>query len=752
MTGSLNDRRHAAAHEIPEPQGRFGVVLDAVRVAARRLLGRRVASVVLSQGQGEQSACLASQAAPGWYMLELCASGRALLEAHIELRGGRGAETTQRWRFPLYSNRPCKRMILLSTSQSVWLAFGRQVGSVVLGECRLMPVTAGFARSRMVRRLTAQHPTYRQDAARAGAPLAHLWQDYCALFEAGQELVPYASWVAEFGHATTGEQAHTSAQLAALPSMPRFSIVVIATDVDGAALAASIESVECQAYPHRQLIVVMPEGAAAPTGTACVSNYLPSEGLAAGLRCAVAVANGDWIQFLSAGDLLATDALSILAASLALHPQCALAYTDEDTIDPAGVRRDPHFKPDWDIDLLHSRNYVGASALYRLALVRAVGPFSCDEGGAQLFDLLLRCAERVDTGAVCHIAHILLHRPSGQIPPVDDAGVRALHGHFGRRGIDAAVTRDDVCYRVRYPVPAPAPLVTLVIPTRNGLDLLRRCIDSIVEKTRYPNYDLIVVDNGSDDPATLRYLEQLAAQGYTRVLRDDGPFNYSALNNAAVAQARGDIVGLLNNDLEVITPEWLTEMVGHALRPDVGAVGARLWYADDTLQHAGVILGMEGTAGHLHRFLPRGQAGYQGRALATQSFSAVTGACLVVRKETYALVGGLNEADLPVTCNDIDFCLRLRELGYRNVWTPHAELYHHESSSRGLDDVGEKALRAARENAWLHQRWGALLEADPAYNPNLSLDFTDVVLAWPPRHRPSALAAGVHRELSRLPR
>lgn len=741
MNAPRQGRRRVGAEVLPDPatQGWFRAALHAAWVGARRLLSRRSAPALLVPGeQGGQLACIAGAAAPGWYMLEVCvASERTLVEAQVELRCGPEPEVTERRRFPLYSKRLCKRLVLVRAKQSVCLSFDAHAGELTLEACRLVPVTAGFARSRMVRRLGALHPLYRHDPARAAGPLARLWHDYGALFEAARDLVPYDAWLEKFGGISAGERARIQARLAALARSPRFSIVVIVSDADSQALAASVEALERQSYPHWQLIVAR----------------LDAGGLADALGRAVAAAQGDWIQFLQAGDLLDADALSILAADLAERPQCSLAYTDEDTVDASGARRDPHFKPDWDIDLVRSRNVVGASAIYRLSLVRAAGPFSQDKDGAQLFDLLLRCAERVDAGAVRHMARVLLHRAAGRTVDeaaggagANSAGVRALCEHFRRQGIEVAVTREDAGYRVRYPVPGPAPLVTLVIPTRNGLGLLRRCIDSILDKTSYPNYDLIVVDNGSDDPATLDYLERLAAQGSARVLREDGPFNYSALNNSAVAQARGALVGLLNNDLEVINPDWLSEMVGQALRPDVGAVGARLWYADDTLQHAGVILGMEGTAGHLHRFLPRGQGGYQGRAAVTQSFSAVTGACLLVRRQTYVQAGGLNEADLPVACNDIDFCLRLRELGYRNIWTPYAELYHHESSSRGLDDSGEKARRAARENAYLQRRWGTLLGADPAYNPNLSLDFTDVVLAWPPRHH--AADAGVHPGLS----
>ena len=276
-------------------------------------------------------------------------------------------------------------------------------------------------------------------------------------------------------------------------------------------------------------------------------------------------------------------------------------------------------------------------------------------------------------------------------------------------------------------------MVSLIIPTRNGLQLIRACIDSIIKKTVYPNYEILIVDNGTDDVATLSYLNGLKSNMRIRIIRDDRPFNYSALNNGAVKLARGEVLGLLNNDLEVISPDWLSEMVSHALRPDIGAVGAKLWYPNDTLQHGGVILGLGGVAGHAHHQMHKGGHGYFGRASLINSFSAVSAACLVIRKALYEEVEGLNELALQVAFNDVDFCLRLREKGYRNVWAPNAELYHFESATRGSDHTPEKLARYTKEVHYMRRRWGDLLLNDPAYSPNLTLDHSDFSLAWPPR-------------------
>jgi GT2 family glycosyltransferase len=287
---------------------------------------------------------------------------------------------------------------------------------------------------------------------------------------------------------------------------------------------------------------------------------------------------------------------------------------------------------------------------------------------------------------------------------------------------------------VRYAQPTPQPKVSLIIPTRDGAALLRRCLESLGEKTTYQNYDVTIIDNGSIEAESLRYLESVRGERIA-VLREDGPFNFSALNNLGVRQTEGEIVCLLNNDIEIVTPDWLEEMVSVALQPGVGAVGARLWYPDGGLQHGGVLLGVGGVAGHAHRQLRRGSAGYFGRAILRQEFSAVTGACLVVQRRIFLEAGGLDET-LAVTGNDVDFCLRLQAAGYRNVWTPYAEMIHHESVSRGDDDTPEKHTRASMEQRVMKDRWGDRLQADPAYSLNLTLTDTNFSLAWPPRTRP----------------
>jgi O-antigen biosynthesis protein len=445
-----------------------------------------------------------------------------------------------------------------------------------------------------------------------------------------------------------------------------------------------------------------------------------------------------WVVSFNAIFSIAAQAMIMMAIVINEHENSQIIYTDEDLQDANGQRTEPNFKPDWNLDLHHSRNLIGRSGIYRTALVQQAGGYQTGMADAMDFDLSLRCLEHVTPEQIVHLPYVLFHGVSSMPSSsrASDIGSQALNAHFARQHIAASAENIGHGYRIRYVLPQMLPLVSMIIPTRNGLELLQRCIDSILQKTTYTNFEIIIVDNGSDDPATLDYFRSLAKEESIRILRIDAPFNYSALNNAAVKVAKGELIALVNNDIEVISPDWLGEMVSHSLRIGVGAVGARLWFPDDTLQHGGVVLGLGGVAGHVHMGVGRDQLGYQGRAALTQNLSAVTAACLVVKKSIFEAVGGLNEQDLAVAFNDVDFCLRVREAGYRNVWTPFAELYHHESASRGYEDTPEKQQRFSKEVAYMHQRWGKLLQTDPAYSLNLKLQADDFSYAWPPRVQP----------------
>jgi len=384
--------------------------------------------------------------------------------------------------------------------------------------------------------------------------------------------------------------------------------------------------------------------------------------------------------------------------------------------------------------------------VFETALVREVGGFRKGFEGSQDYDLVLRCVEVAGNDKVVHIPHVLYH---WRIVPGSTAGSgsekpyaylaakRAIEEHIERIGVSAKLEEPIATlqvFRVRYALPLPEPRVSIIIPTRDGLHLLRQCIDSVRKRTAYQNYEIIVVDNGSEKSETLAYFDEIKQLPNVLVIRDESPFNFSALNNRAAALSSGEILCLLNNDIEVISPEWLSEMVSLAIQPGNGAVGACLWYPSGALQHGGVIIGLGGVAGHMHHMLPKGQFGYFGRAVVTQNLSAVTAACLVIKKSIYAELGGLSE-ELAVAFNDVDFCLRVRDAGYRNVWTPYAQLYHHESASRGSDMDPDKYQRFLGEIKRMEDRWADSFDFDPAYNPNLSLS-TSVLpftLSSPPR-------------------
>lgn len=463
--------------------------------------------------------------------------------------------------------------------------------------------------------------------------------------------------------------------------------------------------------------------------------------ISAATNTALEIARGDFIALLDHDDELAEHALYHVAAALNDNPELDLIYSDEDKIDAVGHRFGHYFKPDWNPDLFLAQNMICHLSVYRRNLANAVGGFRTGYEGSQDWDFALRVVDCIPTKRIGHIARVLYHWRAiagstavsiGAKDYAIDAGKRALLDHWQRRGVSATVTPVEAGhFTTHLPLPQSAPLASIIICTRNRLDLLRQCLEGIDALTDYPNIELIIVDNGSDDEATLRYLAERSGCEHTRVLRDDGSFNFSALNNRAVRQAQGTVLCLLNNDVVPIKANWLSDMVAHALRTEIGAVGAKLYYPDGSIQHAGIIL--DGVAaGHLHLGHPGGTSGYGNRARLPQNFSAVTAACLVVRKNVWNDVDGLDEA-FAVAFNDVDFCLRVQQKGYRNLWLPQAELHHHESASRGKEDTPEKQARFSLEVDLLRQRWGQLIEADPAWNPNLALNGANIGLASPIR-------------------
>ena len=594
------------------------------------------------------------------------------------------------------------------------------------------------------------------------------WHVFCKrrLQDGAAETVKgtYAHWIKEHDTFTADQVEIITRQVLALPRQPRISVIMPVYNTPEKFLVLAIDSVRNQIYPHWELCIADDCSSAAHVRP-LLEHYArmddrihvffcPKNGhIAAASNSALQLASGEYIAMLDHDDEIRPHALATVVEALNRQPDAQLAYCDEDKIDEDGNRFDPYFKPDWMPDLLIGHNYMCHFCVCRTDTVRALGGWRTEFDGAQDWDLELRIIERSKPAEIVHIPHILYHwraaagstaLATSEKNYVVEAARRALTEHFRRTSEQVElIHQPSNHWRARYALTEPAPLVSLIIPTRNGSKLLRKCINSLLENTTYPAYEILVIDNGSDEPAAQKYLKQIAEpQSWVqarnrnctvRVLSQPQPFNYSALNNFGVREARGEFVGLLNNDLEVITPDWLDEMVSHAARPGIGCVGAMLYFPDNKLQHAGVVLGIGGVAGHAFKGFPRGTSGSMNRARLVQNFSAVTGACLVVRKSTYEAVGGLDEVDLAVSLNDVDFCLKVRAAAYRNLWTPFAELYHHESATRGYEDSPEKMTRFEKERNIMKQRWEKLLAQDPSYNPNLTIETEDFALAYPPR-------------------
>jgi glycosyltransferase involved in cell wall biosynthesis len=545
--------------------------------------------------------------------------------------------------------------------------------------------------------------------------------------------VQYQLWV-ERHRITPSDAGRMTAELKAFAYMPVISIVTPVYNTDEVPLRKAIESARAQIYPHWELCLVN-DGSTKPHVRALLEEYVALEprvwvkhlsrnhGIGAASSFGLDLATGDFVAFLDHDDELPPEALFEVAKRLNADPELDLIYTDEDKLDLDGRRVEPFFKPDWNPDLLLSMNYITHLSVYRRSLLREIGGVRLGFDGSQDYDLLLRFTER--TRRIAHIPNVLYHwrKSAGSVaasshakPFAYEAGRQAIEEAVRRRGYEARVeTLLPGQYGVRYKHSG-VPLVSIIIPTRDRWPLLQQCLRSIEEKTTYGRYEIIVLDNDSTDPETLKGLNAIA--NTWRVYPYPGSFNFSALNNFGTAQARGEYFVFLNNDTQVVEPDWLTAMLEHARRPEVGAVGARLHYPDGRIQHAGLVLGVGGVADHAFKGLPGDGSTYFGLVNVVRNVSAVTAACMMVPRRAFEEVGGFDER-LQVALNDVDLCLRLRARNYLIVWTPFALLYHHESGTRG-------GLHPPKDEELVWTVWGDLIRSgDPYYNPNLTLSRTD---------------------------
>lgn len=527
---------------------------------------------------------------------------------------------------------------------------------------------------------------------------------------------------------------------------PKISIVVPTYNTKREFLIEMIESLRKQTYSNWELCIA--DGASTLEETISVlkdyeskyenikvaflsENYMISGNTNEALK----LVTGDYVGLLDHDDLLTENALYEVVKVLNKDNEIDFLYSDEDKTDEKTIKYfDPNFKPDWSPDLLTSYNYICHFTVFSKELLDQVGNFNSEYDGSQDYDLFLRLTEKAKK--ITHIPMILYHwrvhmesTASGISAKSYCVGAakKALAKHLERIG-EKGTVRDGKyisAYKIDYDIIG-NPKISIVIPNKDQVSTLRKCLNSILEKSTYENYEIVIAENNSTEDKTFKYYDEIEKNEKIKVVKWEHEFNYSAINNFAVSKTTGDYILLLNNDMEVINNNWLEEMLMHAQRKEVGIVGAKLYYPDNTIQHAGVIIGIGGVAGHSHKYFDRSQMGFTGRLKVVQDLSAVTAACLMVSKEIYDEVGGLDE-DFKVALNDVDFCMKVRQKGYLCIFTPYAELYHYESKSRGAENTPEKIDRFNREIARFKKKWGLWIK-DPYYNPNLTLEKEDFSL------------------------
>jgi GT2 family glycosyltransferase/tetratricopeptide (TPR) repeat protein len=578
------------------------------------------------------------------------------------------------------------------------------------------------------------------------------------LYRSTHEGTDYSEWIKT--HDTLGGslRAQIRADIDAMEERPLISIILPVYNTPERWLRACLDSVRNQLYGDWELCIA-DDASTEPHVRSVLREYAAKDNrikvvfrkknghISAASNSALELASGNYVALLDHDDVLSQHALFHVAQTIIKHPEARLIYSDEDKIDETGKRFDPYFKPDWNPILFCGHNMLTHLVVYSLALVRDVGGFRAGWEGGQDYDLAFRCIERVEREQIVHIPHVLYHwravTGSTALGPDEKnyahiAARKSINAHFERQGVEAFVTPLKGLvgtWRLSYQLRKPEPSVSIIIPTRNGGEILRRCISSIRERTDYSNYEIVIVNNQSDEQNTIDLLEREGRRRHQRVIVFDEPFNFSRLNNTAAKQSAREILVFLNDDTEVITAGWLRELVSLAIQPGVGAVGAMLYYPDDHIQHAGVILGLGAhrVAGHAYHRKARGYLGDKCRALLVQEMSAVTAACMAIKRDRFEAVRGFDES-FAVAFNDVDLCLRLSQEGYRNVWTPNAELYHYESLTRGYETTPAKRRRFEGDCDAMRARWGDMLLHDPYYHPVLSLDQADFITYSSPRN------------------
>lgn len=699
-----------------------------------------------------------SQTGKGWYQFNLtldCPTKQGLAKFYLDT--GKGFNEFETVTLPYKKAVTASRLFYLD-SPLVALRFDplEQEGPFSVSQFEITAISDSQIEPALLARIQQEHQSYRNmeltkikesiSSESGSLSMDRLVSLYNETFTLPS--LDYEEWIETVETPSLPDKGDVKVILETMQKPPLISVVMPVYNPEEVYLRACIDSVLEQSYPYWELCIaddkspkehvqrVLREYEAKDPRVKVV--YRQQNGhISAASNSALQIATGEFVALLDHDDALPEHALLFMAQTIHSQPNARILYSDEDKLNAKGERFEPHFKSDWNPDLFFSQNYVSHLGVYHHDLLKKISGFRLGVEGSQDQDLLLRCLPHVQADQIVHIPRVLYHwrtvegstaLASGEKSYTTDAGIKALQDYFATRqpGVKVEAGRVPNTYRVCYPIPEPAPLVSLLIPTRDRRSLTETAVRSILEKSTYTNYEILILDNGSVEAETLEFFSQIQEEDHrVKVLAYDYPFNYSAINNFGARHAKGTIIGLINNDIEVINPEWLTEMVSHSLRPEIGCVGAKLYYPNDTLQHGGVILGIGGVANHSHKHFSRTHPGYFARLVCTQNYSAVTAACLLIRKEIFDAVEGLDEENLKVAFNDVDFCLKVREAGYRNLWTPYAELYHYESISRGAEDSPEKIARFTREVNFMKSKWGKHLEVDPFYSKNLTKDRED---------------------------
>lgn len=672
----------------------------------------------------------------GWYIVELMVSGVRHYEAMLSFGGDSSKSAIT---LIGKSKGITKRIFYLpEKSDNLSLCFDN-VDDASIDHLTIKPISKRFALKRMLKKVCANR-SYAKNKTNnelwnyLDRDLARLVEDYENCFGLkGSTIANYEDWLR-----VEKNEEKTAIQ----KSGPLISIVIPIYKPDMQYLQQAIDSIKCQTYQNIEICVADDASKSdvlySYLNHCALSNrnfrYVIREvngHISAATNSALELVKGNYIVFMDQDDLLAPHALNEIAATIEKNPDLSLIYSDEDKVDESNRRFEGHFKPDFSRNLLLGHNYISHLTCMKTSLVRELGGLRLGFEGAQDHDLLLRALPYLNTENVRHIPKVLYHWRAIQgstALSLDEksyaevAAEKAVRSYIENNEVNAVVTRGRVpnTLKLKWPI-IDKPLVSLLIPTRDGLEVLKPCIESILSKTLYSNYEILILDNDSERKETLAYFDALIKKdSRVKVIKTPGEFNYSNINNIGVSYASGGLVALVNNDIEVIEGDWLGEMISLAIRKEIGCVGAKLLYPDGRIQHGGVILGIGGVAGHSHLYKDGSDSGYFQKMDLVHEVSAVTAACLVVRKDVYLEVGGLDDS-LKVAFNDVDFCLKVRKAGYTNLFTPFATLYHHESISRGYEDTPEKQKRFNHEVEIMQGRWEGALTSDPFYNSNFNL-------------------------------